>query len=165
MIITREQFLKLPLEHREHILATLFAAQHQNFSRTQCGVDIDVPAGYSVRAAAILECDLPDEIVKKIFVLQQESNEFIERLDVAEFSEYAKQLGKTGVFQPDRDDLFVITPGKKSIEAYKNRRGKLVFMGVDIVLEGVEKKYASSRELRGVLGHYGFVKDADEESY
>ena len=165
MIISKKQFLELPSEHREQIIAALFEAQHPNFTKEHVGVDIDVPAGYSVRVAAILACELPKEIVKKLFVLQQDSNDFITKLDLEEFSEYAVQLKKTGIFDPERDDLWVISSGKWKFSAYNNMRGKIIFSDIGTLLKGIEEKYNTNRELRDVLRHYGFVKEKDTESF
>ncbi|MFH1450424.1 MAG: hypothetical protein ABIF92_00395 [archaeon] len=165
MLVSKKKFLALPLAHQERIVEALFLAEHKNFSKSKAGIEINVPAGYSIRAAAILECELPKEIVKKIIVLEQDANEFISKLDVDEFSEYAAQLEKTGIFLPARDDLIVITPENVPPEAYRNKKGKLIFISIDTVLAGIDEQYDKDKKLRKVLQHYGFVKDKDTNSY
>jgi|ETN01SMinimDraft_4_1059930.scaffolds.fasta_scaffold35915_2 hypothetical protein len=164
-MVTKKQFAEITKEHQEHILAALFKAEHKTFTNIKVGLDIDTSKAYSIRVAVILMCELPDEIVKKIFVIQQDSNKFISKLDVAEFSEYAAELEKTGFFVPERDDLVVITPEDVPVEAYKNLRGKIIFMSIDTVLKGLDDKYEDNRELRDVLRHYGFVREKNDDSY
>lgn len=169
MVITKKQFIELPVAHREQIIAALFEATQQSFQKKEVGVDIDVPAGYSVRVAAILACEEPDIIVKKIFVIQQDSNEFIEAPDVDELSTYVAELDKTPVFDSNRDDVWVITSQKVPVEAYRNEeegaRSKIVFTDVDKLIGGIEEHYDKDEKLRHVMQHYGFVKDKDKESY
>jgi|TARA_B100002003_G_scaffold199877_1_gene191007 ribulose-5-phosphate 4-epimerase/fuculose-1-phosphate aldolase len=161
MIIDKKKFMGMQKEHREQMLGALFQAEHQNFTKKQIGVDIDVPIGYSVRAAVILECELPDEIVKKIFVIEHDANSFIKKIDIDNYSEYAAQMAKTKIFVPERDDLFVITPSGTPYEEYKKERGKLVFVDLDSILKGVNEHYNNNRELRDVLRHYGFVQERE----
>ena len=82
MIINRKQFLDLQMEHREHILAELFEAEHQSFKIKNIGVDLNIGTGYTIRVAVVLSCELSNEIVKKIVVLEQASNDFIQSLDI-----------------------------------------------------------------------------------
>tara|TARA_Y100000034_G_scaffold113857_1_gene149314 strand:- start:4198 stop:4782 length:585 start_codon:yes stop_codon:yes gene_type:complete len=162
-MIPRKKFLAIPENQREQIIAALFQAKHSNFTKKEVGLDINVPAGYSIRISAILTCELPKEIVKKIFVMQQDSNDFISALDVEEFSDYAAQLQKTGQFVPDRDDLWIISPSKHTFQAFKNARGSIIFVGIDDILKGIDEKYDTDRELRDVLRHYGIVKEGESK--
>lgn len=168
MIITKEQFLALPRAAQEHIIEAIFRNDNKNFTKSKAGLEIDSTKGYSIRVAALLTCELPDEIVKKIFVLQQDSNEFIVKLDLDEFSEYASELEKSGQFVPERDNLVVLTQSDTKYQEYNNEKsshGKLIFMSVSYLLNGIDQKFVKNANLRHILQHYGFVKEKDEESY
>jgi len=159
MIINRKQFLDLQMEHREHILAELFEAEHRSFKIKNIGVDLGIGTGYNVRIAVMLSCELSDEIVKKIFVLEQESNDFLQSLDINELSEYAVKLKETGIFHPERDELWVLSSDIHSTEMFKHEHGKLIVTDTAKILQKAEEHYDTKRELRDVLRHYGFVKE------
>ncbi|MFH1424917.1 MAG: hypothetical protein ABIG20_04595 [archaeon] len=158
-MISKAVFLKLKQDQKERVLAALFEAKFKSFSILKESVVIDVPAGYSVRVAAVLQCEEQDEIVKRIFVVMEEFNDFLTTKDINEIYTHVDELAKTGEFVPERDDFWVVTNEKWTYEAYEYARGKVALMDADAVIEGIEKYYDKSRELRDAVRHFGLVKE------
>jgi len=156
-MISKSKFSKLPQDQKEKIIAALFQAKYQGFD-SEDGVDINVPAGYTVRAAAVLTAEEHDALVKKIFVVFEESNSFITEVDIDTISEYAKQLEKAGRFVSTRDDLWFVTNQKWTFQAYQVADGRILLMDLDMIMKGIEKYYGEDRELRDTLRHFGLVK-------
>lgn len=156
-MISKRQFSKLPQEHKEKIIAALFQAKYPGFD-AEDGVDIDVPAGYTVRVAAVMTAEEHNTIVKKIFAIFEESNSFVTEVDIDTISEYANQLEKAGRFVSTRDDLWFVSNQKWTFQAYQVADGRILLMDLNMILEGIKKYYDDDRELRDTLRHFGLVK-------
>jgi len=157
MTITKEQFLALKEAQKEHIIAALYAARYTGFS-VERGVDITVPAGYSVRVAVLLVAEEPDEVVEKRFILLEEFNDFITAHDMDKLIDYADQLAQTGKFKPERDTLTIVTNEKWTYTAYELVKGKIELIDVESLLKKIPKYYEKDRELRNVILHYTSVE-------
>ncbi len=157
-MITKEGFLKLTRDQREKVVAELFAAKFKGFRIAATSLDITIPAGYSVRVAAVLQCEEQDEIVKKVFVVMEEFNDFIMTHDLEEIYGYVKGLEGADAFVVERDDFWLVTNEEWTYEAYNYSRGKIALMDLDMLIQGIKKYYDGSRDLRDALRHYGLIK-------
>jgi len=157
-MVTKEGFLKLTQVRREKLLAELFKAKFPGFRLVKTGFTVNVPTGYSLRIAALLQCDEAKEVVKKVFVLMEEFNDYITSHDISVIETYVADLAKTGLFNPDRDDFWLVTNQKWSFEAYRRARGKIVLIDPDTVAGGLNRYYGTCRGLRDKLRQYGLSK-------
>ena len=137
-MFSRKRLELLPKATREKVIAALFKAKFPGFA-VKSGIDIDVPAGYSVRVAALLTLEEQREIVKKVFVVMEEFNAFITKVDIDTIVEYTEQLKETGVFHPERDDFYLVTNQRWTYEAFTYAKGKIVLMDLDTVIEVINK--------------------------
>ena len=160
-MIKREAFEKLNSPQKEKVINYFFNAKNPGFS-SYPGITIDMPAGYSLRIASLLVCEEQHHILKKIFVVLEESNTNIDSIDVESIMTYAEDLKKTRQFNPEKDELWVIAAKKWTYEAYKQAQGKIVFMDMNTLLDGINKYYPKktkhARKLRNVLLYYGLIK-------
>jgi len=156
-MIQKENFMRLAEEQKENVIDAMMQAKYKGFT-SKAGVVIDVPAGYSVRAATVLTCEEQHETVKKIFVILEESNDFIDKFDINTVMEWLDQLKQAKQLDPERDDFWLITTEKLTFEAYDIARGNINIMDVDTFLEGAKKYYEKSRELRDILRHYQIIQ-------
>ena len=157
-MITKEDFLSLTQARREKVLAELFNAKFPGFRLVKSSFTVNVPAGYSLRIAALLQCDEAKEIVKKIFVVMEEFNDYITSRDVAVIAKHVEDLAATGAFNPERDDFWLVTDQKWSFEAYRRARGKIALIDPDTIIEGLNNYYGTCRALRDKLRQYGLTK-------
>ena len=153
----KDTYLKLTQPQQEKIIGAILGAKYEGASY-ETGMDVDVPAGYSIRIAVRLKWELPDEVVKNIFVIQQESNDFITKLEVEEISMYAEQLKAAKVFCPERDEFWVVTNQKWTYAAFEHAHGQIVLTSVDDLFKAIPELYDKDRNLRDTLRHYGLVE-------
>ncbi len=138
IVLTKTKFQNLTEDQKERVVATFFRAKYPGF-QVKTGVDVDVPAGYTVRVAAQLTAEVQNELIKKIFVVLEEYNTYISKVDIDTIVEYAEQLHQAGVFEPTRDEFWLVSNQKWTYEAYAYAKGKIVLMDLDTLVEGMNK--------------------------
>jgi len=157
-MITKSKFQNSSKEQKERIVTSFFKSKFSGF-QAKSGIDIDVPAGYKVRVAAQLIAEEEREIIKKIFVVLEEFNTYLTKVDVDTVIEYAEQLHQAGVFDPKRDEFWLVTNQKWTYEAYVYSKGKIVMMDTDTLIEGInkilDKESKKSADLRKSLERSG----------
>ncbi|MFO7872293.1 MAG: hypothetical protein R6U26_01460 [Candidatus Undinarchaeales archaeon] len=158
-MITKKGLSKLKDSQKEHILTALFSAKFKG-AKAESGVKFKTKKGDEIRIATLLTFEEEDEIVKRIFVFLEESNDIISKFDIDEIIKITEKLEKLGEFKPKRDEFWAITNQKWTFEAYGYSSGKIALLGLDTVIRGIEKHYEGqnkfSRKLRDTLRHYGF---------
>ena len=137
-MLTKMKFQNLSKDQKEKAIAAFFKLKYPAF-QLKSGVDFDVPAGFKVRAAALLTAEDQKEIIKKIFVILEEFNTFITKVDVDAIMEYVEQLHHIGAFVPERDEFWLVSNQKWDYEAYAFAKGKIVLMDLDTLIEGINK--------------------------
>ena len=137
-MLTKMKFQNLSKEQKEKAIAAFFKLKFPAF-QLKSGVDFDVPAGFKVRAAALLTAADQREVIKKIFVILEEFNTYISKVDVDTIMEYVEQLHHIGAFSPERDEFWLVSNQKWDYEAYAFAKGKIVLMDLDTMVEGVNK--------------------------
>ncbi len=137
-MLTKAKFQNLSKDQKEKAVAAFFRLKFPSF-QLKSGVSIDVPAGYSVRAAALLTAAEEKQVIKKIFVVLQEYNTFISKVDIDAIMEYAEQLHLVNAFVPERDEFWLVSNQKWTYEAHAYAKGKIVLMDLDTLVEGVNK--------------------------
>lgn len=158
-MITKEGFEKLKESQKEHVLTALFSAKFKG-AKAESGAEFEDEEGNKIRVATLLIFEEEDTIVKRIFVLLEESNDVITKFHVDKIVEISEKLEEIDEFSPERDKLWAITSQKWTFEAYSYASGKISLLGFDQVLRGIKKYYDGegkySRKLRDTLRHYGF---------
>ncbi len=158
-MVTKKGFSKLKEAQKEHILTALFNAKFKG-AKAESGVKFKTKNEDKIRIATLLTFEEEDEIVKRIFVFLEESNDNISKFDIDEIIKITEKLEKLGEFKQKRDEFWAITNQKWTFEAYGYASGKIALLGLDTIIEGIEKHYNRqnkfSRKLRDTLRHYGF---------
>ena len=137
-MLTKMKFQNLSKGQKEKVVAAFFKLKFPAY-QIKGGVDFDVPAGFKVRAAALLSAADEKEIIKKIFVILEEFNTFISKVDIDTIMEYVEQLHHIGVFRPERDEFWLVSNQKWTYEAYAFAKGKIVLMDLDTLAEAANK--------------------------
>jgi len=137
-MFTKLKFQNLSKEKKEKAVAAFFKAKFAGFQVTS-GINISVPAGYNLRIAAQLVAEEEKEIIKKVFVVLQEFNDYITKVDVDTVAEYAEQLHQAGLLDPTRDELWLVTNQRWTYEAFAYAKGKIVLMDIDALVDGILK--------------------------
>ncbi|HIJ99273.1 TPA: hypothetical protein H1011_00430 [archaeon] len=134
----RKAYDELSQDNKEKLVCALFATKYPGLS-SDCGVDVDV-AAYSLRAACVLIAEEEDELVKKIIVLLEEHNDFIESLSSEILTQYVSDLNKSDEFEKGRDELVLITGRKWESSSFSDGGKKvLTVLDMDSLLAGIEK--------------------------
>ncbi|MDP7260855.1 MAG: hypothetical protein QGI80_02715 [archaeon] len=134
----RKAYDELSQDNKEKLVCALFAAKYPGLS-SDCGVNVDA-AAYSLRAACVLIAEEEDELVKKIIVLLEEHNDFIESLASEILTQYVSDLNKSDEFDEDRDELVLITGRKWESSSFSDEGKKvLTVLDVDSLLTGIER--------------------------
>ncbi len=125
------------------------------------GVLYKFSSGLLLRVASLLTFEEEEEVVKKIFVILRESNSSIQNFTFNSVLEVSKHMERAGLFIPEKDELWAITNKRWDYEVYEYKDGKIVLMGLDVLIEGIQKYYNKrdkrSRELRDLLRHYRVI--------
>ncbi len=157
-MFTKPKFQYISKDQKERVVAAFFKAKFPGY-QVKSGVDVHVPAGYTVRVAAQLKAEVEGETIKKIFVVLEEFNTYISKVDIDTIIEYAEQLHQAGVFSPTRDEFWLVTNQKWTYEAYVYAKGKIVLMDTDTLIEGMNKilskESKKSNDLRKALERIG----------
>ncbi|HIK00448.1 TPA: hypothetical protein H1016_02830 [archaeon] len=137
-MLTKPKFQNISKDQKERVVAAFFKAKFPGY-QVKSGVNVNVPAGYTVRVAAQLTAEVESELIKKVFVVLEEFNTYISKVDIDTVVEYSEQLHQAGVFDPKRDEFWLVTNQKWTYEAYVYSKGKIVLMDTDTLIEGVNK--------------------------
>ncbi len=157
-MLTKIKFQNLSKPQKEKAVAAFFKAKFPGFL-VRSGVDINVPGGYKIRVAAELVAEVERELIKRMYVVLEEFNTYLTKVDIDTVTEYAEQLHRAGVFDPQRDEFWVVVNQKWTYEAYVYAKGKIVLMDIDTLVEGVNKIFSKeskkASDLRKALERIG----------
>src|SRR3989344_429680 len=116
-MLTKPKFQNISKDQKERVVAAFFKAKFPGY-QVKSGVNVNVPAGYTVRVAAQLTAEVESELIKKVFVVLEEFNTYISKVDIDTVVEYSEQLHQAGVFDPKRDEFWLVTNQKWTYEGY-----------------------------------------------